>query len=626
MATYNGTGSGDTINGSSNADVIHGVDGNDLLYGHAGNDSVFGDHGDDTISGDAGSDTLYGGTGSDSVLGGADNDSLDGGSGNDVLEGGDGNDTLFGGVASERTTDRVAFKWDDIPDPNGSGPIDDGDRITTGTQSVEGVNVSYSVTSNIGRFENENQNTAGIDAGSGSPNSNSALDIYNSGAVRVNFSEGVENVQFRINNFDAYNEHLVIRAYDAAGNQIAFNATLGSNVGGVDTDNVAGVDTFEGLGGEYDDIDPEGSMLVHIPGPVARIEMDFTSVNQWTLTFTDIYFDDPASVVDAEAGGDDSLVGGAGNDVLTGGDGNNTLEGGTGNDTLTGGAGDDVILLLDGDAHDTVTDFDLGDSDGDGFTNDQFDVSDLTDGNGNPVDAWDVVVTDDGGGNAVLTFPNGESVRLIGVSPAQMATAAQRHASGIPCFTSGARILTPGGEVPIDTLRPGDLVMTRDNGPRPIVWIGKRELDHDTLNTQPNLRPILIREETLGATRDMLVSPQHGLLLDQGGGNQSLIRAKHMLDLPDTRARIANGCRHVTYVHLMFERHQIIFGDGTASESFYPGAVGMNALHYASKIELLRLYPVLVDFISNPKGRNPYGATARPSMTRKSIRENAFSM
>lgn len=67
--------------------------------------------------------------------------------------------------------------------------------------------------------------------------------------------------------------------------------------------------------------------------------------------------------------GNDMLYGGAGNDLLAGGDGddwldggtgNDTLSGGTGNDTLTGGDGNDRFIYTPGDGHDTITDFNFG--------------------------------------------------------------------------------------------------------------------------------------------------------------------------------------------------------------------------------------------------------------------------
>jgi hypothetical protein len=87
------------------------------------------------------------------------------------------------------------------------------------------------------------------------------------------------------------------------------------------------------------------------------------------------------------------------------------------------GAGRDTIVLADGSGSDTVTGFDMSDS-GDGTTNDQLDVSGLTsDGGTTPVNTADVVVTDtngDGTGDAILTFPNGESITLVGVLPSQV--------------------------------------------------------------------------------------------------------------------------------------------------------------------------------------------------------------
>jgi len=47
----------------------------------------------------------------------------------------------------------------------------------------------------------------------------------------------------------------------------------------------------------------------------------------------------------------------------------------------------------------------------------------------------------------------------------------------IICFTPGARILTPQGERAIETLKVGDLVVTRDNGPQLIRWIGRRTVE-----------------------------------------------------------------------------------------------------------------------------------------------------
>ncbi|MFZ1469362.1 MAG: Hint domain-containing protein [Paracoccaceae bacterium] len=306
--------------------------------------------------------------------------------------------------------------------------------------------------------------------------------------------------------------------------------------------------------------------------------------------------------------GNDQIEGNGGDDLVFGGDGNDTLHGGAGNDTLTGGDGADRFALEQAGGGDHVTDFDMTLTAG--RTTDQLDVSDLRDLNGNPINAWDVVVTDDGNGNAVLTFPEGESLVLEGVAPRQMATAQQRHAAGIPCFTTGVRILTPAGEIPVERLRPGDLVVTRDNGPMPVVWAGTRRLGAAELATAPHLRPVRIAPGSWAGPRDLLVSPQHAILVraPQRGGTESFVRATHLARLKGGKVRIAGGCRSVTYVHLLFEGHQVIFANGVASESYYPGKWGITALDHIARHEVLTLFPDL-------RWRDPafvYGPTARP--------------
>jgi len=54
------------------------------------------------------------------------------------------------------------------------------------------------------------------------------------------------------------------------------------------------------------------------------------------------------------------INGGEGNDFLNGDEGDDILTGAAGADTLIGGAGHDIFVLEASDAHDTITDFELG--------------------------------------------------------------------------------------------------------------------------------------------------------------------------------------------------------------------------------------------------------------------------
>jgi len=151
-------------------------------------------------------------------------------------------------------------------------------------------------------------------------------------------------------------------------------------------------------------------------------------------------------------------------------------------------------------------------------------------------------------------------------------------------------IATPQGEVPIETLRPGGLVLTRDNGPKPLVWIGQRYVSGAELAREEKLRPIEIKPSLIKSDSSLIVSRQHGVLLSVDG-QETLVRAVHLAKLPDTGARIMHGCKSVTYIHLMFEEHQIIFAGGAPSESFHPGPQALSALNTEARAELCDLFP-----------------------------------
>ncbi len=145
------------------------------------------------------------------------------------------------------------------------------------------------------------------------------------------------------------------------------------------------------------------------------------------------------------------------------------------------------------------------------------------------------------------------------------------------CFASDALISTPRGPVPIARLCAGDQVLTQDNGPQPVMWVGQSTLSGMALRHHPHLRPIRLRRGSLIdglPEEDLCVSPAHRVLV-RGvqaralfGCDEVLARAGDLVDYhtisPDT------ALHGVTYVHLLFEAHQIIFANGLPTESFHP--------------------------------------------------------
>ncbi len=271
--------------------------------------------------------------------------------------------------------------------------------------------------------------------------------------------------------------------------------------------------------------------------------------------------------------------------------------GGAGNDSLSGGTGDDVFVLADGSGATTITDFDTGDSDGDGTFNDQFDLSNLTDSNGDPVNAWDVTVTDDGFGNALLSFPNGETILLQGVAPATINTTQSLQAAGIPCYAPGTMIDTPDGPRAVETLQVGDLVNTLDHGPQPIRWV--RSGDHPLEEVDVDAKPVLIAAGALGKglpSQDLIVSPQHRMFVGGAGQldgwfeTEAFAPAKSLTKLRGIRHM--KGKTKITWIHFACDRHEVVTANGCLSESLLLGPMVVNGLTGAERQELSAIYGV----------------------------------
>jgi collagen type I/II/III/V/XI/XXIV/XXVII alpha len=99
-------------------------------------------------------------------------------------------------------------------------------------------------------------------------------------------------------------------------------------------------------------------------------------------------------------------------------------------------------------------------------------------------------------------------------SAASMPTAAITSSTGwvlAPwCFAEGTRIATPRGEMPIETLREGDEVLTADGTTVRVVQTRSYAWD---VRGGERLRPVRIPKGTLGASRDLLLTDTHGVMV-----------------------------------------------------------------------------------------------------------------
>ncbi|WP_052245279.1 Hint domain-containing protein [Halocynthiibacter namhaensis] len=182
----------------------------------------------------------------------------------------------------------------------------------------------------------------------------------------------------------------------------------------------------------------------------------------------------------------------------------------------------------------------------------------------------------------------------------------------IPCFTPGTMIRTSGGLRRVESLKRGDLVLTADNGFQPIRWICNRPLDAAQLSTAPEHRPILIRKNALGPglpSQDMHVSPQHRMMLT--GWKAELMFAEHEILVPakalinDKDVMVDRSKSDITYIHLLFDRHEVLFANEALTESLHAGQLSKGLIPEAARAELFGIFPELRSY------ENGYGPTAR---------------
>lgn len=190
-----------------------------------------------------------------------------------------------------------------------------------------------------------------------------------------------------------------------------------------------------------------------------------------------------------------------------------------------------------------------------------------------------------------------------------------------PCFTPGSLIATPAGERRVEDLAVGDRVITRDNGIQGIRWMGKRSLQGQGLQHADHLQPVLIRQGALGnglPDRDMMVSPNHRVLVANDKtalyfeDQEVLVAAKHLTGLAGVDAVRTTA---VTYIHFMFDRHEVVLSDGSWTESFQPGDQSLRGLDNAQRNEIYEVFPDLI----HEAGRMAF-APARRTLKRHEAR------
>ena len=154
----------------------------------------------------------------------------------------------------------------------------------------------------------------------------------------------------------------------------------------------------------------------------------------------------------------------------------------------------------------------------------------------------------------------------------------------IECFMPGTMILTPSGEVAVETLKIGDLVMTHDGRSEPVRWMGRHTVSTvfaDKLKTLP----VRIKAGALDdnvPSRDLLVSPGHAILVDG-----ALVQAAALIN-GSSIVQETDVPQVFTYHHVELADHSLIVAENTPAETFVDN---VERARFDNAAEYAELYP-----------------------------------
>lgn len=158
---------------------------------------------------------------------------------------------------------------------------------------------------------------------------------------------------------------------------------------------------------------------------------------------------------------------------------------------------------------------------------------------------------------------------------------AQTHACA-----RGTRVATPRGAIPIETLVPGDLVLTRDTGFRPVLWVEEGRLSGPAIRLRPG---------AVGNSGDLWLAAEQRILIADARAelmfdtSEVLLAAGHLVD----GVSVVRDHSVTRGVQLLLEGHQTVFCEGISVETLELGPESLAGLSAQGRAAILHLYPEL---------------------------------
>jgi len=164
-----------------------------------------------------------------------------------------------------------------------------------------------------------------------------------------------------------------------------------------------------------------------------------------------------------------------------------------------------------------------------------------------------------------------------------------------------SQIRTPFGPKRAEMVRPGDLIVTRDNGLQPVRMIWSRRLTRADMEAGAGRAPVRLKPRAIGPmmpVRDLLVASDHRVLvpgyrLSVGSDSQACLMAAADLAGASDSAYLDRSTAGVDLYTFIFDTHQIFTASGLPVECFLPNSSTMATLTGKLRKELVSLFPVL---------------------------------
>lgn len=197
--------------------------------------------------------------------------------------------------------------------------------------------------------------------------------------------------------------------------------------------------------------------------------------------------------------------------------------------------------------------------------------------------------------------------------------------STITCFVRGTLIETKNGPVPVEQLQAGEKVLAADGELKTLRLAMSRKIPAHEVADNLKLAPVRIMAGALGngmPKRDLLVSRQHRMLVSSNvcermfGQREALVAAIRLTELPGVFIEADHGA--VEYFHLLFDCHEVIFAEGTPSESFFTGPEALKSMLPEAREEILKILPQIgqADYSPEPAFQIPSGKLQKQLVSR----------